>query len=207
MKTILDASNNGAGAALGSAASAASQTAAAFGALPTNMVRCALLVWHQTSPHATGQAAPLSVSAGGNPLRGACHACLLHQSQNKQLEYRCSLTHGRRMHACKVVQGELATAQASIAALPNVGTYIAALGPASNAYAALPSTLFTDLQGQVQSFASSIQQARPFLTCTLSLSPVFETPRSSMRYLCGALSMKDALWKGTHAFGELDGCL
>lgn len=71
------------------------------------------------------------------------------------------------------MQGELATAQASIAALPDVGTYITALGPASAADAALPPTLFTDLQGEVQSFASSIEQVRPpllHLTCTHTIT-------------------------------------
>ena len=63
------------------------------------------------------------------------------------------------------VQALLTSAQSSISALPNVGTYIAALGPASTAYAALSPSLFTSLEGDVTSFASSIQSVRAHSAC------------------------------------------
>jgi hypothetical protein len=105
------------------------------------------------------------------------------------------------------VQGELASAQASIAALPDVGTYIAALGPASAAHTALPPTLFTDLQGQVQGFSDSIQQV--LLICHLALHPILSChPSGPYAASCATLPaaclgvpmlQEDASGKGTSA--------
>ena len=77
----------------------------------------------------------------------------------------CSNLHRPSARACtcchvQAVQALLTAAQSSISALPSVGAYIAALGPASAAYAAVSPGMFSSLQDEVGDFASGIQSVR-----------------------------------------------